>query len=224
MKEGRALYFTPAEFAIMVELSGEARCSLIRDRDALDDGELTRAFISLFQRGLIQRKRNQLIVSGEGQLFYQIRNAPFAVVIFGAPPHNSEAMCYVGEDLLWLVELTDAILTRQYRIQPLSRLELKAWLFDVGLLDQPVLTDGDVPELAELFADELEEGAGQLLLRLENYINGGELVEAWELRKGRSGRLIQYTGSEDRRTEIYTAEALSRMLTACFGKGVYDNR
>lgn len=222
MKDGKRLYFSSAEFAIMLELAGEAPCSLLHGGSLPDDAALAKAFISLFQRGLIRREKDRLAVSGEGQLFLQIRNAPVAVVMPRTMPHGSELICYVEEDILLLVELADAILTRQYRLQVLGRPELVAWLFDAGLLNRPVLTDGDVPELAALFADELEENAGRPTFRLEKYRNGGELLETYELRRGKGGCLLYHAGETACGTEIYTTEALSRMLTDCFGKGSYD--
>lgn len=222
MKDGKTLYFSPAEFAIMLELAGESPCSLLRDSSTPDDTALTKAFISLFQRGLVERERDRLAVSGEGRLFIRLRNAPVAVAMSRRPPAGGGSICYVEEDILFLVELTDAILTRQYRLRTLSRPELAAWLLDAGLLDVPVLTDGDAAELTSLFTDELEENAGRGLFRLDKYRNGGELLETYELRRGKSGRLLYHAGTADCGTEIYTAEALSRMLTACFGKGAYD--
>lgn len=206
----------------MLELAGESPCSLLRDSSTPDDTTLTKAFISLFQRGLVGREKDRLAVSGEGRLFVRLRNAPTAVVMSRRSPVGGESICYVEEDILFLVELADAILVRQYRLQVLRRPELAAWLLDAGLLDRPVLTDEDIPELASLFTDELEENAGQALFRLEKYRNGGELLETYELRRGKSGRLLYHADMTACGTEIYTTEALSRMLTACFGKGPYD--
>lgn len=222
MKDGKMLYFSPAEFSIMLELAGESPCSFFCAGDTPDGASLTKAFISLYQRRLIKPEKNRLTVSGEGRLFVRLRNAPVAVVMTQRTPGGGEFICYVEEDILFLVELRDTILTRQYRLQALKRPELAAWLLDAGLLDRPVLTDGDIPELASLFTDELEENAGQALFRLEKYRNGGELLETYELRRGKSGRLLYHAGMTDCGTEIYTTEALSRMLTACFGKGPYD--
>lgn len=206
----------------MLELAGESPCSFLRDGSTPDDTALTKAFISLFRRELVKRDKDRLAVSGEGRLFVRLRNAPTAVVMSLRSPGGSESICYVEEDILFLVELVDAILTRQYRLQALRRPELVAWLLDAGLLDHPVLTDEDIPELANLFTDELEENAGQTLFRLEKYRNGGELLEAYELRRGKSVRLLYHADMAACGTEIYTTEALSRMLTACFGKGPYD--
>ena len=222
MKDGKTLYFSPAEFAIMLELAGEAPCSLLCDSNMPDDVALTKAFISLFQREMIRREEDRLIVSGEGQVFSRIRNAPTAVVMTQRKPNGSELICYAEGDALFLVELTDAILTRQYRLEALGRPELAVRLFDAGLLDRPVLTDEDVPELAALFADELEENAGRPVFRLEKYRNGGELQETYELRRGKGGDLLYHASETACGTELYTTEALLRMLTGCFGKGSYD--
>ena len=163
-----------------------------------------------------------MTVSGEGRLFSQIRSAPIAVVMTQKKPYGNEFICYVEENTLFLVELTDAILTRQYRLQALDRPELAVRLFDAGLLEQPVLTDGDVSELTILFSDELEENAGRPIFRLEKYCNGGSLLDTYELRRGKSGNLLYHASETALGTEFYTAEALSRMLTDCFGKGSYD--
>lgn len=223
MKDGKTIYFSPAEFAVMLELAGETPCSLFHDGSTLEDTDLTKAFISLFQRGLIQREGDRLAVNGEGRLFSKIRNAPVAVVMIQRKAFGGEFICYAEEDSLLLVELVDSILTRQYRLQVLSRPELASWLFDAGLLDRPVLTDGDVPELSALFADELKENDGRTFLRLEKYHNGGELLGIYELRRGTGGCLLYHDGGTSCSTEFFTTEAMSHMLADCFGKGSYDN-
>lgn len=205
----------------MLELAGEPPCTFLQAGGTLDDTDLMKAFISLFQRGLIAREKDRLAVSGEGKMFAQLRGAPVAVVMRKLPG-GGEFICYAAENILFLVELTEAILTRQYRLRELDWSELAAWLFDAGLLYQPALADEDAAELALLFADELEENSGKVLFRLEKYRNGGELLEAYELRLGKGGRLLYHANETECGTEIYTKEALLRMLTACFGKGSYD--
>lgn len=222
MTHGKTMYFSPAEFTIMLELAGENPCSFLRGGDMPDDEELTLAFSSLYRRGLILRMGDGFAVSGPGQMFARMRGAPWAVFISGKQPYAGEAVCYVEEDILWLVELADFVFSRQYRVQLLGKMELKKWFFDTGLLDCPALTDDDTAELSKLFAEELTETSGRLLLRLEKYANGGPLLITYEVRKGKSGCLICDCGEVGQGVAIYTEEALSRMLTDCFGKGDYD--
>ena len=221
MSQGKTLYFSPAEFLIMLELAGETPCALLRSGAMPDEGELTQAFVSLFQRGLILRTGDSFAVSGPGRMFAHIRNSPWAVFLSGKQPYESAAVCYVEEELLWLVELADVIVSRQYRVRPLERANLREWLFDSGFLERPVLKDADAGELGEFFADELAEVGGRVLLRLEKYVNGGPLLVTHEVRKGRSGCLICSRDEVEREVTIYTEEALSRMLADCFGKGEY---
>lgn len=207
----------------MLELSGETPCVILRGDSTPDDAALSKAIISLFQRGLIRRERNQLTVSGEGRIFSRIRNAPVAVVMTRMMPHSGELVCYVEEDIFLLVDLADVILTQQYRLRVLGRAELAAWLIDSNFLKSPALTDEDALELTSLFADELEENTGRPTFRLEKYRNGGELLETYELRRGKGGDMLYHAHEMVCGTEFYTTEALSRMLTACFGKGSYDH-
>lgn len=218
----KALYFSPAEFAVMLELAGEAPCSLLRGRETPGNEALTQAFAALFQRGLLLRSGNRFSVSGPGQMFACMRSAPWAVFISGKRPYESAAVCYAGDGILWLVELADVILSHQYRVQPLERAEVREWLFSAGFLERPLLTEEDTAELTGLFAGELAESGVRPLLRLEKHVNGGPLLTVYEVGKGRSGQLVYTRSGAEHETAIFTEEALARMLADCFGKGEYD--
>lgn len=218
MRDEKILYFSPAEFMILLELAEGSACSLLSDGTGPEDHKLTAAFTSLFQRGLIQRDKDGFVLSAAGKIFAGIRNAPWAVYISGRS--GGAALCYWSKDSLWLAELADVILATQYRVRQLDRSGLEQWLFDSGLLAPPALTAEDVCELESLPGEEPEDAVIQPLLRLEKHINGGPAVEIYQVyKRGGRWRICRDGGNQD---IYYTREALSDMLTDCFGKEDYD--
>lgn len=216
MKDERILYFSPAEFLILLELAKGPACSLLSDGAELEDDALAESFTTLFQRGLIQRDGDGFALSGMGRLFDKIRIAPWAVYI--SDRTGNTALCYRMEDGLCLVELADVIVTTQYRLRQLDRADLEQWLFDSGLLEPPMLTDEDVREF-EMLLEPPERSNVQLLLHLEKHVNGGAIDEVYEVCKYKSHWRI-YRNNED---TYYTQETLSDMLTDCFGKEGHDH-
>lgn len=213
---GAAVYFSPAEFIVMLELVGGGPCSVLLGREELDDGALTGAFVALFRRGLICREGERLELSATGEMFRRIRGAGQAVVLSRPKRQEKLAICYVDEGGVELVEPVDAILREQYRVQRLDVEGLKSWMLDTGLLSIPALWDEDASERNEVLAQERVPPPGDVLLLLERYHNGGGLISTFEVRRWRGNRLIVRDGVE---ACLYTAQSLERMLADCFGKG-----
>ena len=214
MKQGELLYFTPAEFIVMMELSGAGKYSMLR-APGLQAGkdDLVQAFSSLFRRGMLLRQGDRLVPAGEGRVFAEMKRARFAVL---ALSQGSAAVFYVGREALWLAELAESPLAACYRLGRVDRGGLRRWLEDAGMLETPALCDADARELGQLFEDELDEPSGRVLLRLERARNGGTALCVYELLMGKSGKLLTRADGQERTAQIYTQEALTRMLEECF--------
>lgn len=218
MKVDKLLYFTPAEYIVMMELAGGGAYSMLCDIGLEpDDSSLVQAVALLFQRGLIHRQGDGFALSGSGRPFFDMRQARIAVLLSSVPAGRA-AVCYLGKDALWLLESVDDLLTRRYRLRQVERGAIRSWLEDAELLDPPVLCDADAAELGLLLADMLNEPSGELVFRLERHINGGPLLCAYELLEGRSGRIVVRQDDQSRTAGLYTEEALSQMLIECFGE------
>lgn len=218
MRDERSLYFSPAEFMVLLELAGGPACSLLSDGAVPEDAALTAAFAAVFRRGLIQREGDGFVLSPSGKMFDEIRNAPWAVYISGGS--GGETLCYWAEHFVCLVELADVIVTTQYRLRRLDRAELGQWLFDSGLLEPPVLTAEDVRELEFLPENGQDSAVIQPLLQLEKHVNGGPAVEVCQVYKRRGHMRISRSGRKQ--DAYYTQESLSDMLAECFGKEEHD--
>lgn len=213
---GAAVYFSPAEFVVMLELAGGGPCSVLLGREELNDGALTGAFAALFRRGLICRAGERLELSAAGAMFRRMRGAGQAVVLSRPQRQEKLAICYVDGEGVELVEPVDAILQEQYRVRRLDVEGLKGWMLDTGLLSTPALRDEDGSERNAMLAREPVPPSGDALLLLESYHNGGGLIGTFEVRRWRGSRLIVRDGVEGC---LYTAESLDYMLADCFGKG-----
>lgn len=222
MTGDRGLYFLPAEFLTLLEMAGGGRCSLLSAGEEPDDGALRQAFVSLFQREMIARQGDGFVLTSEGKLFENMRNAPWAVSVFWRQPRPGRALCYVSDNALWLVELVDVIVAVQYRVRQMEREELGRWFLENGLLERPILTDADTAEFGALFGGLLEEAGGPVELLIEKYCNGGRRLVSHEVIRCRGQRIIRSQGPDGIAAAVYTKEALSRMLADCFGKGNYD--
>lgn len=224
MIEGELLYFTPAEFVVLMELAGEGPYSMMFIREnEIDDDALTQAFVTLFQRDLIYQNGAGFTLSARGKLFQALRQARFAVMISAEDAQTYTAGCYVGEEALWLVECIDAVLDKQFRIRKIEHDGIRQWLLDKGAFVQPILNKENAKELTREFEDELSNPEGHRLLRLERYCNGGNLICAYELLAMDGCNVVTRRGPEDCTAEICTAEAISHMLSECFGKDQHDN-
>jgi len=219
MIEGRLLYFTPAEFVVMMELSGEEPYSMVFVNEAkIDDAALTYAFTTLFQRDLISREGTGFKLSSKGLLFKKLRQAQFVVMISIENVYEHTAGCYVAEDALWLVECTNTVLSKQFRVQEVSRDAIQQWLLEKGTFAPPVLSKENAEELLQEFKGKLEAPVGNQLLKLERYKNGGTHICTYKLLAVDGCNVVVRRGTDSNVSEIYTVEAMSHMLTECFGK------
>lgn len=210
------MYFSPAEFVVMLDLAGEEPCTILSGGEEPDDAALTQALASLFQRGLIRREKDLLVLSEAGDMFRRMRGAAWAVIVSKPQQGGTRAVCYLHGDQVWVVEPADAILKRQYRVRLLDAEELKDWLFGTGLLSPPALQEEDTVELRFVLEESLGPSPEDVLLRLEKRSNGGAPAEAFELCRWEGHRAVTRRSGNEVWTELYTAQALERMLEDCF--------
>lgn len=208
---------------MMMELAGKGPYSMLSGGSEPDAPALVEAFSTLFGRGLIERKDDRFALSAAGYPFARMRDARCATAVRAA--WGYDAMAYPSGEALWIAELSRDPLSQWYRVRRTGRDTLEAWLFDARVLQPPLLTDGDAAEVKKLFAEELRRPSGNMLASFQTYRSGGQLLRAYELRMVQGGQLILYGGpEEERKAEIYTVEALARMLAECFGKDSHDHR
>ena len=220
---GKLSYFTPAEFITLLDLAGDGPYSAARGGfPEPDDGQIRLALASLFNRGLLVRTAWGLTLGPAGQPFSAMRSAQDVVLIRDPTESRCAAACYLAGNVLWLTELVNNVLALCYRVWQLAPGEAGDWLLDSGLLEPPLLTQDDTPELEDLFQDVLEEPCGRTILRLERYRNGGALQFVYEVRACKGAPVVVRWEGMDIRTEFYTKEALSAMLAECFGKESND--
>lgn len=212
------LYFTPAEYIVMMELAGGGHYSVLRGSGLEpDDNALVQAFSSLYQRGMILRAGEGFALSDKGSAFPSMKRARWAVLV-SAVPAGLAAVCYVAEDGAWVAQLADDILSWRYRLLRLERDEVAAWLAEAAQLEPPVLRDADIAELGEVPRDPAVGPGDSVLLRLERHINGGGLLCSYEVAAGSGGQRVVRRDSQGCSAAIYTQEALERMLEECFGE------
>ena len=214
MREGEVFYFTPAEFAVLMELAGEGPYSVMDGLEP-DDKSLALAFSSLFRRGFIARQGDGFILTEAANPFAGMRKARTAVLI--AAPRLSAA-AYAGGEAVWLVQEAEDVLARRLRVWQTAPEAVGRWLLDADALAVPALRDEDAAELERLLEEELRQPPDSALLRLEQYRNGGELLCSWEVAAGQGVRFAVRRDSQGCAARIYTQEALSQMLAECFGK------
>lgn len=208
------MYFSPAEFIVMLDLAGEGPCSVLFGEEEPDDSALTLALASLFRRGFIWRESDAFVVSEEGEIFARMRRAATAVFVSG-PRQEKSVLCYADGGPIWLVEPADIIVRRQYRVQQLDPEGLEQWLFDTGLLQPPILRDEDAAELSAAL-DVADFPPSDVLVRLDKYENGGALTEVFEVCRWKSWRLLVRRGVGGVQTQLYTVQSVRRMLEDCF--------
>lgn len=210
------VYFSPAEFIVMLDLAGDRPCSILFGGEELDDAALTQALASLFRRGLIRQEGGRLGPSQSGEMFRQMRTAPYAVAVSQPQRKRALAICYLCGEAVWMAEPVDAIVRKQYRVCRLDRESLRDWFFDTGLLSPPTLLDEDAAELCAMLAENPAPPPEDALLRLEKRRNGGDVAESFALCRRQGQRVLVRRGGDADQLAPYTAQALERMLADCF--------
>lgn len=225
MTERELLYFTPAEFIVMMELAGTGPYSIPRrGKPDLSGGALAQAFSSLFQRKLIERWGDRFVPSHSGGPFRRMRSAASVVMISTDGIRPCSLACYGAGEELWLVECVGDVLSTRYRVQRAAREDIEDWLLDREVLPVPRLSDEDAGELRRLLRGEIARPAGAVLLRFDVYRNGGDKAFSYEVLSGREITLIVRRERDERTAEIYTREALSQLLAECFGGEQHGHR
>ena len=218
MKEGRRLYFSEEEFALLLELAPGGEYTLFLTKQELDDRQLSAAFASLYQRGLLVREGETFSLSAAGVFFQELRNASSLVLLCRERPERKTALCYVNKHTLWLAELLGGSPAERYRLSAHRRGELAQWLTDTEFLPAPLLADEDTRELKVLFADQLElEPESGEIARLTRYTSQGKELGSYTLFPGKGCQLLRVNSPEGTELRFYTQEALRQMLRECLG-------
>ena len=215
-----SLYFSSAEFMLMLEMAGGPDYSLYRTDSEPDRVSLIHACSTLYQRGFLRNDKNEFHLSEQGEIFHEIRLSPFIALIRTTYPQKNTAFCYIGEKRLWLVELANDSLANRYRLQSLNADELQEWLFDGGILNAPTLTKADAEELSNRFSMKREIFHASFLLKIERYRNGGNRISQYGVLEGTCGLFLWQCENGQSATELYTKEALSQMLSRALRKGM----
>ena len=217
MKEETLFYFSEAEFLLMLTLCGGVGCSVFIDEKRADDDALRRAFLNLCRRGLLQLSKDgrEILPVGNGRLFESLRDAPYAVRLWSG--RRGSALCYASGSEIWVAEPLEDPFRADCRLRKLPRPGLTPWLYQSGFLDPPDLMDGDVLEFGGLFADGLYQADAKALLRMEQFRNGGAFLQEYEILDGNGKRIVRRRNGMEEKTEIYTFDALDRMMNECFG-------
>ena len=210
-----ALYrFTHAEFFVMLTMAGAGNCTVYIPEAEPNDAALIQAMTSLYRRGMLRREGDRFVPDGAGALFSSLREVKCVAQLFSAPRKRS-AVCYLLQNHLWMTEL----LRDGCRIQKLRREEMYTWLLDAGILKPPSLTSLDLPEMTELYSDELEHPQGECLLRIEKRRNGeGGLIREYQVLRGPGIEILLTSDGISDRAEFCSKDTLAGFISECFSE------
>ena len=213
MTDNTLYRFSYAEFFVMLSMAGADNCTVFLPESEPDDAALIRALTGLYQRGMLRREGDRFVPEGAGLLFSCLREVKRVALIRAAPPSGRCAMCYLLPDHLWMAEL----LHDGCRIQKLRREEMSAWLIDSGILSSPVLDSLDLPEMTELYREELAHPQGECLLQIEKQYNGeGGLIREYQVLRGPGVEILLALDGVNDRAEFCSRETLAAFLEDCF--------
>lgn len=213
MKSEEGMYYSPLEFAILLELSEGSDYTLCGVGEETDEAALAGTLEGLYRRGLLRSEGEQLVPDGEAEVFAAMRNAPYTVSLWAGG--RDRGLCYTGRNRIFLIE-PGSLPPPQFRLREMTLPEMEVWLSDADLLPQPLLTEEVAEPLARLFPEDLESPEGEVLMRLEKYRNGGGFVHTVELVRGRGGRLLVFRDGMTIRAGYQTAERQRELLKLCF--------
>lgn len=218
MNEGIYLYFSEAEFAVMLELAegGEYSCFLTQSQ--WENRQLVGAFVGLYQRGWIVQTQDMFTVSEKGTFFREIRNAHNIVLIRKQQQNPKTVVCYVQEGTLWLAEWLSSGVQKRYRLSTMRSNNVRKWLFDSGILQPPLLTDRDAEKLMKLFEEEGEREIPQdTMVQLTKYSGDGKILSSYTLFSNKVGLFLKRQDEKNSEDRFYTVDVLNQMIRECFG-------
>ena len=101
----------------------------------------------------------------------------------------------------------------------ITRKGIREWLFDSGILEEPVLSAEDAVELNSLAEEDADQSVPedrQVIFGLRDYGPGGSILAEAEIFQTGAEQYI--AGPDAAPAEVFTEEALDRLLDRCFGK------
>ncbi len=210
LREG--IYFSPAEFHVMAELSGEGKYTMLSGSvRGLEEEDLRQAFAALTRRGFLIPAGKTLEVTEKGLRFRVLRAAAGTVLVSG---RRFSAALYPAGELATAVVLVQGPLADSYRVQLLDREETAGWLQDTGACPEPGMDREDAEDLARVFPDALEEPDGETVFTADVVSRDGNPLCRWTLRRSRGAPVLVRTDGAGSSCQFWTREALAEMLEA----------
>lgn len=207
-------YFSPAEYGILMALTGSTPYTSIAGGPPCTKEEYRRAYASLYQRGYLERTETGFALTDLGNPFRRIRAAKRVLVLSHGDSRGAPKLYFWNGLSGWLVEWEDGVLSPWYRVQEMDRKALAAWLRDADLLERPVIP-AETAELMRAYSEEaLQDPTGECIFRLE-CLEQGQTIATYELRHCRGMSLLCSICGDNRITEIYTEDSARRMLDRC---------
>lgn len=231
MKDEERIYFSFCEFLLMMEFSGEGDYILFQEENIPEREEMVRALWLLTKRGMLEERGESFIPSARGAFFRELSAAKHAWYLEASRPARSSTVFYPAAktDVFYMAEVVPSAAGIQYRVSRITKKGIRDWLFDSGILDLPVLSAEDVPELNAYLSDSSGSGGteekGQertlpeerdVILGIREYGPGGRVLSEAEVFQAGAEQYV--AGPETGPEEIFTEEALDRLLARCFGK------
>ena len=221
MKEDERLYFSFCEFLLMMEFSGEDDYILFQEEPLPSKEQMLDALLKLSVRGLLEEKDGRFVPTPEGAFFRELHAAKHAFYLESVRPVRNSTVLYPtsGKETFYMVEIVPARENLQYRLSRITRKGIREWLFDSGILEEPVLSAEDAVELNSLAEEDADQSAPedrQVILGLRDYGPGGRILAEAEIFQTGAEQYI--AGPDAAPAEVFTEEALDRLLDRCFGK------
>ena len=171
--------------------------------------------------GAFARKDGRFVPTPEGAFFRELHAAKHAFYLESVRPVRNSTVLYPasGKETFYMVEIVPSRENLQYRLSRITRKGIREWLFDSGILEEPVLSAEDAVELNSLAEEDADQSAPedrQVILGLRDYGPGGRILAEAEIFQTGAEQYI--AGPDAAPAEVFTEEALDRLLDRCFGK------
>ena len=221
MKEDERLYFSFCEFLLMMEFSGEDDYILFQEEPLPSKEQMLDALLKLSVRGLLEERDGRFVPTPEGAFFRELHAAKHAFYLESVRPVRNSTVFYpaVRKGTCYMVEIIPSRESLQYRLSRITKKGIRDWLFDSGILDAPVLSAEDAVELnsfAEEGTEQNDPEDRQVILGIRDYGPGGGILAEAEIYQTGAEQYI--LGPDAASAEVFTDEALDRLLDRCFGK------